>query len=169
MSVLALEEFSKAKWIDHYYYSAITNTGLPDVEFEQSWLKLLYLHPEKQLAFISQDLFEYPPKLIHFIKTKQLEKKKQQAVYVGLERIGSAINTNSRISIPTRIKETDAKQFISWVNYEFIFIKKMISESGVYFGIYELDGLLLSDEYSFIHSWPFKSRVRSRKHLKAHL
>ena len=30
LSVLAMEEFSKAKWLEHYIYSSETNEGYPD-------------------------------------------------------------------------------------------------------------------------------------------
>lgn len=53
LSVLALEELSKAKWIDHYYYTSITNNNFSDVDFEQEWLNLLYFHTKKQFAFIA--------------------------------------------------------------------------------------------------------------------
>ena len=62
LSVLCLEEFSKAKLVEHYYWSSITNTGFPDAEFEQGWLKLLYMHSEKQHAFVARNMFEYPPR-----------------------------------------------------------------------------------------------------------
>lgn len=50
LSILALEELSKSYWIEHYYYSSITNEGFPDPEFEQKWLKLLFVHTKKHQA-----------------------------------------------------------------------------------------------------------------------
>jgi AbiV family abortive infection protein len=47
LSVLALEELAKAKWVDHVFYSSVTNEGLPDAQSEQEWLSLLYSHPKK--------------------------------------------------------------------------------------------------------------------------
>ncbi|MEZ0208689.1 MAG: AbiV family abortive infection protein [Candidatus Paceibacterota bacterium] len=85
LAVLALEELSKAQWVEHYYYSSLTNEGFPNIEFEQEWLSLLYSHPKKQYNFVARDLFNLSPKLDRFIKIKKLEEKKQQAVYVGLE------------------------------------------------------------------------------------
>jgi AbiV family abortive infection protein len=52
LSILAMEELAKAKWVGHYYTSSIYNDGFPDEKFEQYWLKLLYFHPEKQFAFV---------------------------------------------------------------------------------------------------------------------
>jgi hypothetical protein len=57
-----LEEFAKAKWIEDYYWTSITNCGLPGAEYEQAWLKLLYMHSEKQYAFVGRDMFEYQAK-----------------------------------------------------------------------------------------------------------
>ena len=72
LSVLALEEFSKAKWLEHYIYSSETNVGYPDKEFEQDWLKLLYSHPEKQWAFIARDLTDFSPKFSESIEDRKL-------------------------------------------------------------------------------------------------
>ncbi|MFZ6641701.1 AbiV family abortive infection protein [Undibacterium sp. TC4M20W] len=169
ISVLALEEFAKAKWVDHYYYSSVTNDGFPDAEFEQSWLKLLYLHSEKQFAFISYDLFEFTPELVKFIKSGQLERKKQSAVYVGLGRGSKIIDVNSRISTPKSIKLIDAKRMISWVNAEFIYIHKSITVNSGNFGIADLDEVILWKANQFIFEWPYKSRIRSRNNRFAHL
>lgn len=72
LSVLTMEELAKAQWVDHYYYSSVTNEGFPDADFEQEWLSLLYFHPEKQLAFVARNIFEFSPKLVRFIKRKNL-------------------------------------------------------------------------------------------------
>ena len=45
LSVLSLEEFAKAKWVEHYVWTSLVNGGYPDVKFEQDWLQLLYRHP----------------------------------------------------------------------------------------------------------------------------
>ena len=37
LAVLSMEEYSKAKWVDHVYYSSITNEGLPAAAGEQEW------------------------------------------------------------------------------------------------------------------------------------
>lgn len=169
LSVLCLEEFAKAKWIEHYYYSSITNCGLPGAEFEQQWLKLLYLHSAKQYAFIAYDIFDYPPTLADFIKCGKLERRKQQAVYVGLERDRKGVHVNSRISLPTAITLKETKQLISWINSEFIFVhEKLLLQEG-YFGISEMDEAMLSPAASVIFDWPHKSRTRSRKHRAAHI
>jgi AbiV family abortive infection protein len=110
ISVLVLEEFAKAKEIEHYYWSSITNSGFPDEAFEREWLELLYLHPWKQTAFFARDLFSYSPTFMKSIEKRQLEIKKQRATYVGLEKLGRKINTASRISTPFRVSEKAAKK-----------------------------------------------------------
>lgn len=169
LSVLALEELAKAKWVDHYYYSSITNDGFPDSDFEQDWLKLLYLHPKKQFAFIARELFQYSPKFVKFIETRKLELKKQQATYVGLSRTNGKIDTNSNVSIPIKkIKEKDAKQLISLINHEFLEIHNLIQNSDGFFGIWKLDDIINSDESQILFTWSFKSGLKSRKWHKAH-
>lgn len=169
LSVLALEELAKAKWVDHYYYSSITNDGFPDSDFEQDWLKLLYLHPKKQFAFIARELFQYSPKFVKFIETRKLELKKQQATYVGLSRTNGKIDINSNVSIPIKkIKEKDAKQLISLINHEFLEIHNLIQNSDGFFGIWELDDIINSDESQILFTWSFKSGLKSRKWHKAY-
>ncbi|WP_319991782.1 AbiV family abortive infection protein [Janthinobacterium sp. GMG2] len=169
LSVLTLEEFAKAKWVEHYYYSSVTNEGFPDAEFEQGWLKLLYIHSEKQFGFVARDMFEYSSKLVNALKSGDLERRKQQAVYVGLERDKKTIKTDGKISLPTKIKYEDAKRMISWINAEFLFARKLLNFHGSYFGIEAMDDILLSSAADCLKEWPFKSRMRSRSHLKAHI
>jgi AbiV family abortive infection protein len=168
LAVLCLEEFSKAKWVEHYYYSCITNEGFPDAQFEQGWLQLLYMHGKKQYAFVAQDMFMYPPKLVDFIKSGGLDRRKQQAVYVGLEKVGKRVNVGSRITLPTSIGMKEAKRMISWINAEFIYVHKTLTFYEDFFGIAEMDAVMLSPAADVIFEWPHKSRTRSRKHLDAH-
>jgi AbiV family abortive infection protein len=170
IAVLALEEFAKAKWIDHVYYSAVTNEGFGDPAFEQEWLWLLYSHTEKQYAFVAQEIFDFSPRLVRFIKSKKLEQKKQQAIYVGLEKTGKRVNTTGRISTPARIKEADAKQIISLVNQEFADIFNLIEQNETYFGIEALDEFIYPDLRHFIFAWPHRSGLKSRRRfLKQHI
>ena len=178
LSVLSLEEFAKAKWVDHCYYTTITNHGFPKesdpdyenhVKFEQEWLKLLYLHPEKQFAFIGREIFDYSPNFVKRIKEKKLEYQKQQATYVGLERSKGKIDTSSRISVPAkRIKLETAKQIISLLNHEFIEVHDLIVRNETYWGVWEMDEIINEDDYPKIFSWPYRSGLKSRKWNKVH-
>ncbi|OGU19424.1 MAG: hypothetical protein A2X85_11340 [Geobacteraceae bacterium GWF2_54_21] len=178
LSVLSLEEFAKAKWVDHYYYSTITNDGFPKkgdegydkyVEFEQNWLRLLYSHPEKQFAFIGREIFDYAPSLVSKIQENKLESQKQQAIYVGLERFKSKIDTASRVSVPTKkIKKETAKQMISLLNHEFVEIHDLILRTDGYWGIGEMDEVINKKDYPMLFWWPHKTGLKSRKWNKVH-
>jgi AbiV family abortive infection protein len=168
LSVLSLEEFAKAKWVEHYYYSSITNGGFDEAESEQKWLKLLYVHLEKQYAFVARDMSEYHPSLVEFIKSGGLERRKQQAVYVGLDRDRKTVHVRDRILLPSSVKQKEVKRMISWINAEFIFIHKILTLYEQYFGIDEMDEVMLSPSAGVIFEWPYKSRIRSAKHRHAH-
>jgi AbiV family abortive infection protein len=173
LSVLCLEEFAKAKWVDHCYDAMITNEGFPKesdpffnqhIKFEQEWLRLLYLHPEKQFAFVAREIFDYSPKFVKHIRERKLEFEKQQAVYVGLERSKGHIDTDSRISIPLKkINQAKAKKIISLLNHEFMQIFNLIQQAGCYFGIYELDDLMNIDALQLVFLWPHRSGLKSRR------
>jgi AbiV family abortive infection protein len=167
LSVLSLEELAKAKWVDHYYYTSITNEGFPDPAFEQKWLKLLYLHPEKQYAFLAREVFNFSPKFVRSVQDKKLELKKQRSIYVGLDRVKGKIDTQSRISVPVnKIKEKDAKSMISLVNQEFVDIHQLIQRNQTYWGIWKLDSIIEPEGCPFLWSWPYKSGLKSTKWRK---
>ncbi len=167
LSVLALEEFSKAKWLEHYIYSSETNVGYPDKEFEQDWLKLLYSHPEKQRAFIARDLTDFSPKFSESIEDRKLEEKKQNATYVSLPRIKGKVDIDGRISVPVvKIKSKDAKQLISFINAEFLTICWRIHDDEFYFDVDGMDDVFNDPIFMKLLSWPHKSRIRSRAWYK---
>jgi hypothetical protein len=115
---------------------------------------------------VARELFDFSPKLVRFIESKKLEHKKQQSVYVGLERVGRRVDTTSRISTPMRIKERDARQIISLVNQEFVDIFNLIALNDGYFGIFELDAVINPNEHQFIFAWPHKSGLKARHFRK---
>ena len=163
ISVLALEELAKAKWVEHYIFSSLTNEGYPDEKLEQEWLQLLYRHPEKQLAFLAREVFEYSPKFAEFVKNQKLEEKKQNATYVGLSRLKGKIDASSRVSTPKRIKEKDAAQLVSLVNSAFIEIYDLIQFQETYFDIPEMDNLFDREVNKKLRSWTRKTGLKSRK------
>ncbi|WP_339672347.1 AbiV family abortive infection protein [Dasania marina] len=162
LSVLALEEFSKANWIDHYIWSSETNGGYPDSGFEQEWLKLLYLHPKKQWNFVAREISDYSPKFISLVQSGKLEEKKQNAIYVGLVRSKGKVDTDSRISTPYRIKQKDAKQFISIINDELLRICARIEEDEFYYeGGKGMDNAFDYEIYKKLLKWPHKSGIKN--------
>lgn len=162
LSVLSLEEFSKANWVDHYIWSSETNEGYPDAKFEQHWLKLLYLHPKKQWNFVARETDDYSPKFISLIQDRKLEEKKQNAIYVGLARSKGKIHTDSRISTPWKIKQKDAKQLISIVNAELLRICSRIEEDEFYYeGARDMDDVFDYEIYKRLLKWPHKSGLKN--------
>lgn len=173
LSVLALEEFSKSYWVEHYYYSSITNEGFPDKEFEQEWLNLLYFHPRKQKAFFGWGISnDYSSKFIKMIEKGELEIKKQKATYVGLKKNRKIIDVNGKISLPTQIKDIDARQLISLLSDYLKDRCEMKNYYECHFDIKEKDALLTSDLYHNLKKWPHKSGLKKtpsfEKILKDH-
>ena len=170
LSVLALEEFSKASWVDHYIWTSETNEGYVGSEFEQEWLKLLYLHPRKQWNFVAREIHDYSPKFISLIQNRKLEEKKQNSIYVGLSRVKGRIDVNSRVSTPWHIKQKDAKQFISIINDELLRICKSIEENESYFdGGKNMDAVLDYEIYRKLLKWPHKSGIKNKGWRKKNL
>lgn len=158
LSVLAIEELSKANWIDHYIFSSEMNCGYPDADFEHEWLKLLYLHPKKQWNFVARDPQFFSPKFIELIQTRKLEEKKQNSIYVGLKRFKGKIDIESRVSTPWKIKQDDAKQVISLVNAELLRYCQRIEDDEFYFeGAREMDEVFDYKIFSRLLSWPHRS------------
>jgi AbiV family abortive infection protein len=163
ISIISIEEIAKAKWVEHYYYSSITNNGFPDKDFEQKWLKLLYFHPKKQYEFLARELFEYSPKFVDFVQKGQLELQKQKATYVGLEKTKGNIDVNSRISIPEKVKESDAKKIISLLNDVLIEICENKIFQEYYFGIEEMDKVIDEKLLDRLKKWKYRSGIKLRK------
>ncbi|MFA5095681.1 MAG: AbiV family abortive infection protein [Candidatus Paceibacterota bacterium] len=115
LSILAMEEFGKAKWCDSFvfYTSPLENR---DAEEENKWLKLLYNHREKQCAFIEEEIFNYPPKFFDLVKGGGLEKAKQYATYVGLRKNKDKIEISGKIYYPQRIRKEKSKRQITLIN-----------------------------------------------------
>ncbi|WP_340201665.1 AbiV family abortive infection protein [Ascidiimonas sp. W6] len=170
LSVLALEEFSKSQWVEHYYDASITNSGFPDKDFEQKWLNLLYFHPRKQKAFFGWGISrDYSEKFMKFVEDGGLELKKQKATYVGLEKNRRKVNVNSRISLPSQIKSSDSKQMISLINDFLIDRCDMKSFHEVHFCIPEKDELLNDSLYKKLGEWKHKSGLRKYPLFKTRL
>lgn len=118
---------------------------------------------KKQYAFLAREPFEYSPKFIDFVQKGQLELQKQKATYVGLEKTKGIIDVNSRISIPEKVKDSDAKKIISLLNDVLIEIceNKIFQES--YFGIEEMNNIIDKKLLNRLRKWKYKSGIKSRK------
>ena len=168
LAVLAMEEYAKAKWVDHVYDAAVTNEGFGGEEFEQSWLKLLYLHSKKQEAFAWREYYEFSPKFLSAVSDGGLDRKKQAATYVGLPKKGKLVDVNARVSTPTSITQRDAKQIISLIAREVRDVYRLIERADSYFGIMELDEVIKSHEAMVAFSWKHGSGLKSLRFRPAH-
>ena len=134
-----------------------------EMENEQKWLQLLYFHPKKQYAFLTNDLFDYSPKFVDFVQKGQIELKKQKSTYIGLEKKKGKIKVNSRISIPDNVNEADAKRIISLLNDVLVKIceTKLFQES--YYDIEEMDNIIDKNLLKELKKWKFKSGLNHRR------
>jgi AbiV family abortive infection protein len=148
LTVLAIEEFAKARWVDHVYYSSITNSGLPDDQLEQEFLRHLYFHQTKQEWYLQVEYVDFSPKLHRAVKGGLLDRRKQDATYVGLPKKGKRVNVSARVSIPDQIKKTEAKQLMSLFAKELREIYKLLERNETYFGIKEMDEVVMSHEFA---------------------
>lgn len=86
ISVIAMEEIGKAFWADHFVFHSRID-GRLDNEMENEWINLLLGdHKGKQLSFLGQIFFDIDRKYFAYVESKQLDKLKQDSIYVGLEK-----------------------------------------------------------------------------------
>lgn len=170
LSILALEEISKSYWIEHYFDSSVTNTGFPDAEFEQKWLKMLYMHTKKHQAFVGWgwDL-QYHESFVEALRKGDIDKLKQTATYVGLNRSKKGIETDGRISSPFKIKHDDAKKLISVLNDHLLDRCDMKQFYGNAYQIQEKDDVLTEEVYLRLSNWGHKSGLRKEPLFKTRL
>jgi AbiV family abortive infection protein len=168
LAVLSMEEYAKAKWVDHVYYAKLTNPDIPDAASEQAWLKYLYLHSEKQQAFLGREYFEFSPKLLRATESGALDRKKQAATYVGLPKRGKLVDVNARVSLPGSVRQREAKQMISLIVREIRDVYWLIEVNETYFGIEEMDEVLNTHEAMFVFAWPHGSGLKSRRFRSQH-
>jgi AbiV family abortive infection protein len=156
LTVLAIEEFAKARWVDHAYYSSITNTGLPEEQLEQEILRGLYHHQPKQEWYLQDGYFDFSPRLHREVKAGLLDRRKQDATYVGLPKRGKRVDVNARISVPGSIKEAEAKQLMSLFAKELREVFTALERNETYFGIEDMDEVVMSHEFAPAFTWPHK-------------
>lgn len=167
LSILALEEISKSDWIEHYYYSSITNTGLPDVDFEQKWLKLLYIHTKKHSAFVGWGICnQYRESFVNSLRSGEIDQLKQAATYVGLDRINGSIDTKGRIMTPSKIKAQDARKMISVINDYLLDVCERKEFREFAYDIEEKDAVLDEITVLRIKQWGHNSGLRKKPFIK---
>lgn len=158
LSVLSLEEIGKYYQLDDFtWHSRIEGRFLP--EEEEQWLGQAYQHRAKQSMFASvMRLPGFAKRAFREMCDGKLEKKKQDAIYVGLRRVGRKVDTRGRINVPSKVSEGAAAKQITCVN-DFL----VVWAGGVLGGCYaveqtESEGLLTAQLVARLRQkWPTMS------------
>ena len=85
----------------------------------------------------------------------------QLSVYVGLNKNRKVIDVHGRVSLPTEIKDRDAKKMISLLND---FLKDQCERKFFYAFYYDIAGkdeLLSKQLYNKLKSWKHRSGLRT--------
>jgi AbiV family abortive infection protein len=165
LSVLAFEELGKSKALDNFIWNTVTHKNKRNYEEELRYIELLYIHPWKQGAGLLRQPYNFSKKFVQSIERKELENKKQRAIYVGLQRKHGKIDIKGRISSPWMIKEKDARQQISLLNDIFLEIIVKADYQGMYFDIRGMDKLMTSSLKKKLQIWTNRSGIKKRRKL----
>ena len=76
--------------------------------------------------------------------------------YVGLPKKGKHVDVSGRVSTPDCIKKPDAKQLMSLFAKELREIYKLVERNETYFGIEEMDEVVVSHEFAPAFTWEHK-------------
>ena len=163
LSVLALEEFGKAKALDDFVWNITTHGNKRDYARELKYIERLYIHPWKQGAALFRQSYNYSKKYLAFVESKALEIKKQAAVYVGLKRINGKIDIKGRISTPSIIKQKDAQQQVSLLNDIFLDIILRADYQGMYFDTPGMDKVMDNALKRKLNVWTSRSGIKNRR------
>jgi hypothetical protein len=119
-------------------------------------LRHLYYHQPKQEWYLQEGYFDFSPRLHREVQAGLLDRRKQDATYVGLPKRGKRVDVNARISVPDRIREVEAKQLMSLFAKELREVYKLLERNETYFGIEEMDEVVMSHEFAPAFTWPHK-------------
>ena len=147
---------------------AITNMGLPCQEEEQDCLRLLHSHQRRQEAYLFEGYFDFSPGISRKIRSGYLDQRKQAATYVGLPKRGKRIAVNARLSVPWSLTEAETRQLMSLFAKELRDLYGYVCrDGGGYFGIEELNEIVLSHEFKPALDWPHRRTGLKSKKFRA--
>jgi AbiV family abortive infection protein len=163
LSVLSMEELSKANDLEDIGWYALVD-GVP---IQDLWNleKNFYNHKLKQLGFASRITLHSMPRssLWKIAASGELEKIKQDALYVGISGNKSPAVPGARVKNPLTISPKKSGKYITLVN-DFL-LDLTIGELGGWYGVdaesieKQLTRMLV---YRLIRSWPKRGRVGKR-------
>lgn len=164
LSILALEELGKHCILEHFIYHS-TIDGRYEPAEEHDWIQMVYHHRVKQLNFfIEMGFVPYAEKAMKDVSSGKMEVRKQDAVYVGLQRKKGKIDLHGKIRSPFAITKRMAEKQITLVNDTFL-----LYASGTLKGFYmpDIDGMHNILTHSLIRklkkAWPLmRPSVRRR-------
>lgn len=162
LSIHALEELGKALLVGDCLYFMRTDS-LSEKELEQA-LDEFYNHRSKQFRLRVEDR-PWKRRLLEHARSGELEREKQNSIYVGLVRDRGKIDLGKPVRNPSRTTRNQAEGQISEVADFLIELT-----CGVLLGTYLLDSsraeslLDRSLLRSLVHAWP-PSRQTTRRTL----
>lgn len=86
---------------------------------------------------------------------------------MGLVRVKGKVNIAGRVSTPWAIKLKDAKQVISIINDELLYVCSRIEEDEFYYeGVTRMNEVLNYEIYFNLLKWPHKSGLKNSSWIK---
>jgi len=164
LSVLVIEEIGKAYILMDFLYHSRSDGRMRKQE-EEEYLEYSYHHTAKQLNFAFQFGGPFPKnKFFKIMSSGQLEKLKQNAVYVGLSRDKGKINLKSKINNPLKISRSKAFEQITNVNDCLLDLTLGTIKEIYFIDAYSAENLLNKKLFDKLEkSWPFiKDRTKAR-------
>jgi AbiV family abortive infection protein len=167
ISVLSMEEFGKSLALEGYLWKTHGDRQIP-WDIERKVIADLYDHKYKQWKFAwNMELPGYCRKVVQDIFDGKAETRKQAATYVGLRRIGKALDYKGKIVNPLKLRARVASDQITVVN-DFLLVLALGSIKGT-------DGLdLVEIDKLFTHrfvkdlrdQWPVMSLSAARQYAQ---
>ena len=117
LSVHSLEEIGKYYWLDDFVYHSRID-GRMTIKEEEIFIGSIYHHRAKQNMFsYDNNPIDADKDILKLIHSGNLEKQKQESMYVGFSRIENKINLLGKISIPIKkVTGSHALKQITFIN-----------------------------------------------------
>jgi AbiV family abortive infection protein len=117
LSILSLEEIGKVNELEDLIFYSFASGRIGE-KMEQDALKSVYDHKNKQAKFFrhAREFDPLMPKYLKALWKGELERQKQNSVYVGLARAKGKIDLKGRINSPFTITRKRAQEQITTVN-----------------------------------------------------
>ena len=163
LSILAIEEIGKSFMLMDFLFHSIE--GRWKKQEEEEYFEYLYHHTAKQLNFAFQFGGLLPKnKFFKIMSSGQLEKLKQNAVYMGLPRDKGKINLKGKINNPLKISRSKAFEQITNVNDCLLVLTLGVIKETYFIDANSVESLLNKELFDKLNkSWPFiKDRTKAR-------